>query len=223
MADKTTTTEDGSQTPVDKVEVPADLLEKLLERLANEPQKPENVQVTDEPTSVSVSQQGRTVGVLNKYPVDPDYYPNPVDFLLNLPTLSRYNLPQNYEITWEVRGTQYETRWGSYIQEPRFKLTLYRKAFDEDDNEIRGKRYLVKEAFFTEDENLARIIASDMGIDTNTVDMRSLMNQVRMKRFQAWLEEIIKPRKSLVRPSTRKQTVIGGIPVVVEEYEDEVK
>lgn len=204
------------------VEVPAELIERLLERLANEPGKPETVQVTDEPGTLSVSQQGRTVGVLNKYPIDPDYYPSPVDFLMSLPTLSRFNLPENYELTWQVKGTQYETKWGTWIQEPRFVVTLYRKAFDDDGNPIEGRRYLVKEGWFTEDEALARGIAADIGIDINRIDVRGLLNQVRMKRFQSWLEEIFKPRGSMIRPATRKETVIGGIPVVVEEYEKEV-
>jgi hypothetical protein len=141
---------------------------------------------------------------------------------MGLPSLERYNLPSNYEMTWEVKGTTYETKWGTFVQEPRFKLTLYRKVFDEDDNLVEGKRYLVKEAFFTEDEALARTFARDMGIDPENLDMRGLLNQVRMKRFQAWMEEIFRPKKSMLRPATRKQTVIGGMPVIVEEYETEV-
>lgn len=204
------------------VEVPADLLEKLLERLATEPTKPDQVEVTNEPKSVEMTNAGRAVGVLNKYPIDPEYYPNPIDFLMGLPTLSKHNLPENYDMTWEVRGTQYETKWGTFVQEPRFRLTLYRKAFDEDDNVIPNKRYLVKEGFFTEDEALARQIATEVGIDVTTLDMRALLNQARMKRFQWWLEEIFKPRRSMLRPATRKTQVIGGMTVQVEEYETEV-
>lgn len=210
------------QTETKMVEVPADLLERLLERLASEPNNAKSVEVTSEPNSVSLNSAGRTTGVINKYPIDPAYYPSPIDFLMGLPTLSKYNLPENYDLVWKVQGTTYETKYGTFVQEPRFILTLYRKMFDEDDKEIEGKKYLVKEGWFTEDEAMALTIAQDLGIDTSQVDLRGLLNQVRMKRFQQWIEEIFKPKKSLLRPATRKQTVIGGVPVIVEESEHEV-
>lgn len=213
------TGEEGVRSGTISVEIPKEKLEKLMALLEDTPVP---TQVTEEPSTVQVDARGQAVGILNKYPVDKDYYPNPIQFLMGLDKLSRFNLPENYEITWDVKGTTYETKWGTHINEPIFTLALYRKWFDEEGNLVTNKRILVKRMIFTEDELLAKTIAADLGIDIEKVTLRQLLDQVRMKRMQQWMEGIFRPRQSLIRPKTTKREVIGGQAYTVEEYEEEV-
>jgi hypothetical protein len=201
------------------VEIPKEKLDKLMALLEDTPVPTE---VAKEPSTVQVDARGQAVGVLSKYPVDKDYYPNPVQFLMSLAKLSRFNLAENYDLDWKVEGTTYETKWGTFINEPIFRLALFRKWFDEEGNLVPTKRVLVKRLTFTEDELLAKTIASDLGIDIEKVTLRQLLDQVRMKRMQQWMESIFSPRRSSIRPKTTKREVIGGQAYTVEEYEEEV-
>jgi hypothetical protein len=203
------------------VQVPASMLKELMDRLEKVENQPAQVTVTTEPSQVQIGRLGQTQGIINKYPVESDYYPNPLDFLYSLPALSRFNLRENYAITYKVEGTTYETKYGAFIHEPLFRLALYRIQFDED-GQPTNKRALVQRTVFTEDELLAKMMASDLGVKLDETDLRSLLNQVRMRRFQTWLEGLFKPRKSIIRAKTTRTEVIGGMPVTVEEWDEAV-
>lgn len=202
-----------------KVELTTEQFDTLMNRLNQLEQESRSVGQTPTQGTApvqSLGKDGRPQGVVQKYPLDPELYPDPREDLLNEPALKRFNLKDNFVLDYKVDGVTYETKWGSMVSEPIFRLTLFQRLFDDEGNPRKEMR-VVQRGVFTEDEVATRQIVADMGLDQD-VDLRDLMNQARMYRYRTWLTRLFKPSK--FKPAKRThETVIDGKVVELVETE----
>lgn len=156
-------------------------------------------------------------GQVFKYPVEPEYYPNPKERLYDVPFLKRFNLRDNYIITWGVEGVEYEKN-GVAFAEPRFICHLYRRIFDED-NEDTGTAALVSRTFLHEDRMVAIMTANKMGLSEQFEDERELMDEIRFIRVRDWLVALFTPYKFQQFKKKPRMMVIAGKQVEVHDTE----
>jgi hypothetical protein len=158
---------------------------------------------------------GRLVGTVEKYVVDPRNYPSPVERLGKEAKLAPFAFGYNYEISFEVGITNYETKDGINTREPRFTLELLGVKLDEDGNRT-NDRYIVRRAIFHEDPQAAIKIAADLGIDVDSMDEKTFLDEMRYLRMRDWLLGYFYPPKVDARKNKR-QEVIGN--QVVDVFE----
>lgn len=180
--------------------------------IANKSIAPEQaIQAKAEMQGVSMGRNGLQ-GIIYKWPIEQDYYPNPAERILNMPELSRFAPHQNYEVKWEVSGVEYEKANINYA-EPRFKVQILRVMFD-DMGQPTNQRAIVGTHYQHEDENVVRMIARDMGLDTS--DERALMDEVRFQRIRRWVLDLLTPYRQADKVESITEMVIDGkvIPVI---------
>ena len=163
---------------------------------------------------LEVNAFGRVIGTVTKFNINPGYYPNPVERLLDEPRFSRFNLRENYFISWDITSKPYETKTGVSTQEPTFHLTLYNNIFD-DDGVATGEAIIIQTLHMNEDEELARIFASEEGIEVSDETLRDLMDQTRYARSLSWLENLFFPPKNFQLNVDSREQAIGGRVVTV--------
>lgn len=200
------------------------LLQKLMAEI-EELKKQKNPEMTPEaalqytahlqgqPTIGRNGIQGRMV----KYPVDAGYYPNPIDRLYDEPTLSRFNLRENYYFDWEVDGVEYE-KYGVTYAEPKFTVRLFRRLYDED-GQPNGRFALINRQIQHEDEVVARAAADKLGLTGTFDSFEDMMNEIRYYRIKQWLLDLFKPPKIETHKNKPTQQVIDG--KVVEVFDTE--
>lgn len=193
--------------------------DQLLNRIAVAEAAIANKGITaDQAINAKAEMQGVSMGrnglqgVIYKWPIEQDYYPDPSERILNMPELARYAPHMNYEIKWEVSGVEYEKANINYA-EPRFKVQILRVMFD-DYGQPTNKRAIVGTHYQHEDENVVRMIARDMGLDTT--DERALMDEVRFQRIRRWVLDLLTPFRQADKVESISEMVIDGkvIPVI---------
>lgn len=209
-----------------RIEVPEELLKTLIAEI-EELKKQKNPNMTpDAALATTATMQGYDINVGNngvqgrifKYPVEKSYYPDPTQRLYDEPTLSRYNLRENFHFDWEVEGVEYE-KYNVTYAEPRFTIRLFRKIFDEE-GKLTGQLALVNRAVVHEDEIVARIGAEKLGLQDKFKDFQDMMNEMRYYRFRSWLLDLFTPAKVEQHNRQSRQMVIDG--KVVEMFDTEV-
>ena len=164
---------------------------------------------------------GEVQGVVFRYDINKDYYPDPTSRLLDEPKIQRFAPHQNFIFRWGVDGVEYKKNNITY-SEPRFTLELFRRLYD-DEGEATGKAALVARQMLHEDEFTTKIMAMRMGIFDKFEDteegFRALMNEIRYQRFQQWLVAIFTPAKIQTHRKRPLTQVIDG--KVVEVYDTE--
>lgn len=205
-----------------------EMLEKLVLRLMDEIdelKKTKNPDMTAEAALQYTAQmQGQPVvgrngiqGKMFRYPIEPDYYPNPVERLYDEPTLSRFNLRENYFFDWEVEGVEYE-KYGVTYAEPKFTVRLFRKLYG-DDGLPNGRFALINRQIQHEDEVVARAAADKLGLTDSFENFQEMMNEVRFLRIRQWLLDLFKPPQVETHNKQPTQMVIDG--KVVEVFDTE--
>lgn len=157
---------------------------------------------------------GQVVGTVTKFNVDPNYYPNPVERLLDEVRFSRFNLRENYFIVWDISAKPYQTKDNLSVQEPTFHLTLYQNLFDDEGDEL-DRSIVVQTLHMNEDEELARLYASEQGITVTDETLKELMDATRYERSKRWLENIFFPPKNFELNVDAREEAIGGSVVKV--------
>lgn len=184
-------------------------------------QKLEEIRKTTPQSNQPVIGPKGVQGVINKYPVEKSYYPDPSERLINEPKLARFAMKENYIFKWDVDGVEYEKNNIAY-SEPRFTLELYRRLYNED-GEFTGKAALVARNILHEDQMTTRVAASKLGLvktfGEGEDNMRELMDEVRYWRIQQWLFGIFTPPKVQTHRKRPTTQVIDG--QVVEVYDTE--
>lgn len=135
---------------------------------------------------------GQVVGTFEKYTVDPANYPSPVERLMKEPRLAPFAFEYNFEISYEIHVSQYETKDGTNVKEPRFMMELRRVVLDEQGNRTNG-RYIVRKLTFHEDKQAAIQVARDNGIDIDQYNEQEFLNEMRYLRVRDWLLDIFYP------------------------------
>lgn len=164
---------------------------------------------------------GEVQGIVYKYEVDKNYYPDPTHRLLDEPKLARFAMRENFIFRWEVDGVEYKKNNITYA-EPRFTLELFRKLYSED-GEPTGKAALIARNIMHEDEFTTQVMAGRLGIldqfDSTDEGFRALMSEIRYQRFRQWLLSIFSPAKIETHRRKPRPMVIDG--KVVEVFDTE--
>lgn len=154
-------------------------------------------------------QNGRVIGITERYSVDPANYPSPVERLAKETRLAPFAFDFNYDVDYEFQTTEYQTKEGIWQKEPRFKLTLSRVRVDDDGNRTNG-RFLISTAFFLEDPQSAITVARQNGYDVNEMEQTEFLNEMRYIQFRDWLFEQFYPSKAFEKHSNKQEMVMDG-------------
>lgn len=168
-------------------------------------QQPQVQQVVAQP----IVQGGRLVGRTDKFIVDPAHYPSPVDRLKGELRLQRFAFEVNYDVTFAVTSTSYQTLDGVNMREPRFTLELHKVVIDEDTGEPTTGRYVIARCIFHEDPEAAMVIARENGIEVDDSNEKVFLDEMRYLRARDWLLGIFYP-KAATSGSGRNEVVIGN-------------
>lgn len=192
-------------------------------------------QVMQQPTqSPQFSQQGNLIGVFEKYIIDPANYPDPSERLGNDPGLKRYRatFKQDYYPIFKVETSQYETKDGRNVKEPKFTLELWANRFTEDGDLLKNDkgevlRFRMKTFVWHEDPQAAIVIARENGIDVkewddSTIDrsQKSFLDEMRYLRIRDMLVDAFFPKPPTASQRMREE-VIGNQLVEVRAFATE--
>jgi hypothetical protein len=197
------------------------LTPEQFETLMNRLNKLENTDTTKTqtatPADTGFDQAGKPIGIIQKFSVDPADYIDPRPMLYDLPELVRFAFKQNYVLDWEVDQLLYDTKYGSAVSEPKFTLTLKQKRFDEN-GDVRPGLILRGRGIFFEDPMASIKEAVAMGLPLDDSNSREFLSQMRFLRYQAWLVDILSPRRPDSAKRSQHEEVINGRAYIIEEY-----
>ena len=161
---------------------------------------------------------GQVVGTVTKFNIDPNYYPNPVEDLLDDfdrdRRLSRLNIRDNFYISWDITAKPYQTKDNLSVQEPTFHVTIHQNRYDDEGNDT-GEFIIRKTLHFNEDEELARLYAAEQGIEVNDEQLRDLLDKVRYQRVRDFIVEYFFPPRNFDLNTDSQELAIDGAVVKV--------
>lgn len=157
--------------------------------------------------------QGRLVGEVEKYLVDPDNYPDPTPRLAKEPRLQAVNFNYDYELDYHMDIVSYETKTGINMKEPKFHISLNRVVLDEQGNRT-DKRYIAKRLVFHEDPQAAVVIARENNLPIDSANEKVFLDEMRYLRCRDWLFGVFWPQPVSEKAQIREE-VIGGTIVQV--------
>lgn len=209
---KKTLSEVPQEVPVEEIkqEEESDLVKRVKELeklLANLPPAASNPVVTAR----------GIIGTLDKFTIDPSYYPDPTERLSSEARLKPWAFDENYELEWNVKSTSYETIDGRRLREPRFEINLIRKVRDTDTNELTNQRYYYRRGVFHEDPQAAIEVANHYGLPIDESNEKQFLDEMRYLRMKEWLFDAFFPPKSTRSQENEHETVIGNRLVQVFE------
>lgn len=166
-----------------------------------------------------VNQSGKLIGLFEKYVLDKDVYPSPVERLAAEPRLKPLAFDYNYHLEYDYTTRQYSTKQGIETIEPEFTVTLWRNVLDEDGKVT--KRYRARRMVFHEDPQAAMTIARENNVQVDAEDERTFLNEMRYLRVRDWLFDIFWPRPKQESEAIREE-VIGNqlVQVIAVNSED---
>lgn len=160
-------------------------------------------------TGPQVGSDGMMTGTFEKYRLDEKYYPSPAARLAKEPRLRRFAFDVNYELTWAVTRTQYQTVDKVNVVEPRFTVELIQIIMD-DDGEPTTKRAILRSMVLHEDPQAALAVAAEQQLDPDAFGgEEQFLNEMRYLRIRNWLIDAFYPPKATIR-NDRKEEVIGN-------------
>lgn len=165
-------------------------------------------------------QNGKVVGVIEKYSLDPDNYPSPVERLKAEAKLAPYAFPLNYDLEYTVTTTSYESKEGLNYIEPKFTLELHRLVRDPMTNEDTGRRYIICRLIMHEDPQTAIKVARDNDIAIDNENELAFLNEMRYIQMRDWVFEAFFTPMSTNRKE-RGEMVVDGKLVEFFEINDE--
>lgn len=164
---------------------------------------------------------GQLTGTVEKYIVDPAYYPDPRERLTDEPRLKRFAFDMNYELEWEISESRYETIDHIRQVEPKFTVTLVGRVVDEETGEFTDQYYAINRLIMHEDPSAAVIIAADMGLDIPRDDERVFLNEMRYIRIRDWLIGCFYPPTPSPEKEKRDMVVNGKLVQVYTKSVDD--
>jgi len=195
-----------------KVEISEDKLNFILEelnRLKAQQQPPQPLQ------QATIGARG-TVGSTEKYSTNKNLYADPRERLFNEQEFQRFAIKDNYELTWDILVSRYQTAQGLWFTEPRFEMELRRLDLDEDGNVKR--KYLIQKYVKHEDFDAAIDIARALGMEIDDTMSKDFIDEMRYQDIKMWLRELFYPPKTITTTNSGKtEAVIGGTVVTVYE------
>lgn len=162
----------------------------------------------------TMNMKGQLIGEWEKYIVDPAHYPDPTGRLAEEPRLAPLAFKYNYELTYQVGVSSYQTKDGRNVKEPKFTIKLDRIVLDDQGNQTL-KRYVVKQLIFHEDPDAALVIARENGVEVDKTNEKRFLDEMRYLRVRDWLLDIFFPKPISQQESPVHDEVIGGSVVSV--------
>lgn len=159
-------------------------------------------------SGVQQNAQGAIIGTFEKYVVDPSNYPNPSERLSKEPKLAPFAFEYNYELDYQVHVSQYDTKDGRNVKEPRFMMELRRVVLNDDGTPTNG-RYIVRKLTFHEDPQAAIQVARANGLEVDDFSQEDFLNEMRYIRARDWLLGIFYPPLPQAAQA-KKQVVIDN-------------
>lgn len=163
---------------------------------------------------VKFDRQGGLVGTFEKYTVDPSNYPDPSTRLSQEPRLAPFAFGYNYELKYEVHVSQYDTKDGRNVKEPRFMMELRRIVLD-DLGVPTNRRYIVRKLTFHEDPQAAIQIARANNVEVDKENEVDFLNEMRYIRARDWLLDIFYPPKATASKAKREIVVDNQVIEVI--------
>jgi hypothetical protein len=160
--------------------------------------------------------RGRVVGTTEKHSTDLTRYDDPRERLRKEPRLARIAFDTNYELEFDVGVTQYETKDGISLKEPKFHLKLNQIILDED-GEPTNRRMGKAQMIFFEDPATAMEVANRLGLPVDETNETAFLNEMRYMRMREWLFECFWPPKPNTDKGNQTEMVING--QVVQTWE----
>lgn len=157
---------------------------------------------------VQQNNQGGIVGTFEKFTVDPANYPDPSDRLSKEPRLVPFAFGHNFELDYQVHVSQYDTKDGRNVKEPRFMIELRRVVLD-DDGTRTNERYIVRKLTFHEDPQAAIQVARENGVNVDDFNEKDFLNEMRYYRVRDWLLDIFYPPKAQ-KSQAKREVVIDN-------------
>ena len=186
------------QAQIDEILETNALLKAALLRGESAQTKPSN--------GIRVSGEGRLLGEVEKYLVDPANYPDPTHRLVKEPRLESIAFQFNYDMDYRVETATYETKTGVNTKEPRFIVHLNRivldaqgnrvKVINPKNNELEDKFYVARKLIFHEDPQAALVIARENHISVEAEDEKTFLDEMRYLRVREWLFDYFWPKPS---------------------------
>lgn len=210
--------EESSATEVAlRVEV-QELKDMMLKAFANQTQQ----------SGIGVGNNGKLLGEVEKYALDPNQYQDPTKRLSDEPRLQPMAFKLNYELEYEMSVSHYETKTGVNQKEPEFLVTLMRVVLD-DQGLPTDKRYIARRMVFHEDPQAAIVIARDNGInldefkdlDNTTDNQKFFLNEMRYLRVRDWLFDVFWPQPIKKENGIREEVIGGSIVQVFVKSSEE--
>lgn len=198
-----------------KVEIDEDKLNYILEEL--------NRLKNQNPTPLQQAQLSGNgvVGITEKYSTNKSSYADPRPRLFEEPEFQRFAIKDNYEITYDVLITRYQSAQGLWFTEPRFELELLRLDLDEEGNTKR--KLLVQKFVKHEDYDAAVDIANALGMQIDPSMSKEFTDEMRYQDIKMWLKEQFYPPKPIQQTNNGKtEAVINGTVVTVYENPSEL-
>lgn len=144
-------------------------------------------QVGSQPASGPTLTDRGIVGTKERYPVNPELYPDPRERLSNEARLQPVAFKYNYELNYTCNPTKrYQTQDGVWFVEPQFTLELNRIVLDEL-GEPTNQRYTICRGIFFEDPETAIQMAMDMGLPIDDANEKTFLDEMRYLRMRDWL------------------------------------
>jgi hypothetical protein len=165
-------------------------------------------------------QNGKLTGTVEKYSLNKEDYPDPTERLANEPGLARFGFKENYELKWAVNQSPYTTIDNVRMIEPKFIVDLIRVMYNDETGEKTNGRYNEYRIILHEDPDSALWVARENGIDVDSMDEKTFLNEMRYLQIRDWLLECFYPKKPQAQ-SNAKQMVINGKLVEYFEVNDE--
>lgn len=157
------------------------------------------------------------IGSIEKYKLDPKYYPDPRERLSLEGRLKRFAFPENYELEWNVGVSQYRTIDNVYVREPKFTLELNRIMLDELTGEPTNGRYTICRMIFHEDPDAALVVAREQGVRVEDFEEKAFLDEMRYLRMRDWLLEAFYPPRPSQEKKNKREMAING--KLVEYFE----
>lgn len=155
-----------------------------------------------------VNQRGKLIGQFEKYNVDPSAYPDPSERLSKEPSLAPFAFDVNYELSYEVAVSSYETKEGVNMKEPRFHIELRRIKLN-DDGTPSNDRYIIRKMVWHEDPQAAIIVARENDLPIDESNEAQFLEEMRYLRVRDWLLGIFYPKPAQKAKQTRDVVVDG--------------
>jgi hypothetical protein len=159
---------------------------------------------------VGIGKDGKLLGEVDKYVVDEAGYKNPIERLKQENRLKQIAFDHNYELEYSFATSNYETKTGVNMREPRFHITLNRVVLDDQGNQT-DKRYVARKLVFHEDPQAALVIARDNGIEIEATDEKTFLDEMRYLRVRDWLFDVFWPKPAAPIAGIHEESIGGSL------------